>query len=38
MLDGSYLQLAMNTMRGFASFYKTKIPLGATPGNAPFIP
>ena len=38
MLNGSYLQLAINTIRGFASFYKTKMPLGATPGNAPFVP
>ena len=37
-LDGNYLQLALNTIRGFASFYKTKHPLGATPGNAPIIP
>ena len=36
--DGGYLQLAMNTMRGFSSFYKTKFPLGAAPGNAPIIP
>ena len=37
-LDGGFLQLAVNTMRGFASFYKTKKPLGAAPGNAPGIP
>ena len=36
--DGAYLQLAVNAMRGFASFYKTKRPLGAAPGNAPGIP
>lgn len=37
-LDGGYLQLSVNAMRGFTSFYKTKLPLGATPGNAPVIP
>ena len=37
-IDGAYLQLSVNTMRGFSSFYKTKLPLGATPGNAPIIP
>lgn len=36
--DGGYLQLAINAMRGFSSFYKTKRPLGAAPGNAPVIP
>lgn len=36
--DGGYLQLAVNVMRGFSSFYKTKRPLGAAPGNAPVIP
>lgn len=29
---------SVNAMRGFTSFYKTKLPLGATPGNAPVIP
>ncbi len=37
-LDGGFLQLAVNTMRGFSSFYKTKKPLGAAPENALGIP
>lgn len=37
-LDGGFLQLTVNTMRGFSSFYKTRLPLGATSGNAPGIP
>jgi len=37
-VDGGFLQLAVNTMRGFASYYKTKKPLGAASGNAPGIP
>lgn len=37
-LDGGFLQLAVNAMRGFSSFYKTKRPLGAASGNAPGIP
>ena len=36
--DGSYLQLAVNAIKGFSSYYKTKIPLGAAPGNSSFIP
>jgi len=36
--DGGFLQLAINAMRGFSSYYKTKRPLGAAPGNAPIIP
>jgi hypothetical protein len=37
-LDGNYLQMSMSTMRGFSSFYKTKMPLEATPGFTPFDP
>lgn len=37
-LDGGFLQLAVNTMRGFSNFYKTKNPLGAAPENALGIP
>ena len=36
--DGNYLQLAVNATKGFSSYYKTKIPLGAAPGNSSFIP
>ena len=36
--DGNYLQLAVNAIKGFSSYYKTKIPLGAASGNSSFIP
>ena len=37
-MDGNFLQLSINTMRGISSFYKTKLPLEATPGFTPFDP
>lgn len=36
--DGNYLQLAVNAIKGFSSYYKTKNPLGAASGNSSFIP
>lgn len=31
--DGGFLQLALNSHKGFASYYKTKMPLGTAAGN-----
>lgn len=36
--DGNYIQLSVNAITGFSSYYKTKNPLGAASGNSSFIP